>query len=264
MASLKRIRQIAVRMLMDYDRRQPNRIFTEEPSRWLSLADAYRVQRCVRDLRVSRGDRPCGYKIGCVSPVIQKQLGLNQPVRGFLWENECHSSGACLRASQYASLAIEGEIALHASRSPPSAARSDKELRSCFDGWFPIIELHQQVFAGPRSTSEELVAGNAMHAGFVRPDRRKRSVAALATVDQSVIRIEIDGVEVEKRSLTELPGGIWAGVRWLIADLDRTGGRLKRGEIILTGSPGRLIHVLPKNKVAVYCGACRVDLVIEP
>src|SRR5713226_170316 len=97
----KQFRQAAERMLTDYDCRKPNQIFAENSTGWLTLSDAYRIQGLVRDLRVSRGEKNCGYKIGCLSPAIQQQLGLSQPVRGFLWEGECYFSGARLHASQY-------------------------------------------------------------------------------------------------------------------------------------------------------------------
>jgi 2-keto-4-pentenoate hydratase len=130
------------------------------------VADAYRIQDRVAALRRARGERCVGYKIGCVGPAIQQQLGINHPVRGRLWDTELHSSGATLERRRFANLAIEGEIAVRLSRDLPAGA---SDVGSCVEGWFPIIELHQYVFRGNRATATELIAGNAMHAGIVLP-----------------------------------------------------------------------------------------------
>src|SRR5437870_3791827 len=87
------LHRVAVRMLADYDARRPNEIFTECGSDWLTLDDAYAVQQAVAELRRRRGEHLIGYKVGCVSPAIQNQFGLHQPVRGYVWESEAHISG---------------------------------------------------------------------------------------------------------------------------------------------------------------------------
>jgi 2-keto-4-pentenoate hydratase len=145
---------------------QPNALFAEQDRDWLTLEDAYALQRSVA-VRRARGERCVGYKVGCVSSAIQKQLGLDEPVRGYLWANERHESGACLDSARYVNLAIEGELALQLCR-VPSSQMWEKEL-DCIERCLPALELHQVVFRGRVATSQELIAGNAMHAGFVVP-----------------------------------------------------------------------------------------------
>src|SRR6266705_1588921 len=73
-------------MLADYDSHRPNEIFAERGTEWLTLDDAYTLQRAVAQLRVARGERSLGYKVGCLSSSVQEQLafpsqGEPQPVR---------------------------------------------------------------------------------------------------------------------------------------------------------------------------------------
>jgi len=70
------IRKVAERMLADYDAHRPNEIFAERGANWLTLDDAYTIQRAVAELRMARGERCIGYKLGCISTTIQRQLGL--------------------------------------------------------------------------------------------------------------------------------------------------------------------------------------------
>src|SRR5207245_10170285 len=85
--------RIAERMLADYDAHRPNEILAEGGKDCLTLDDAYAVQRAVAELRRKRGERCLGYKVGCLSAVIQRQLRLQSPVRGYLWQGVALVSG---------------------------------------------------------------------------------------------------------------------------------------------------------------------------
>jgi 2-keto-4-pentenoate hydratase len=256
-------------MLADYDAGRPNALFAERDRDWLTLEDAYALQRAVAALRRARGERCLGYKVGCVSPTIQKQLGLHQPVRGYLWASERHESGTCLKADRYVHLAIEGELALQL-RHVPSSRMREEELLGCIERCFPVLELHQAVFRGPVPTSQELVAGNAMHAGFVVP--AGGALAGPATtverdVDQLLcgeIRVELDGQSVETGFVNELPGGPLGSLRWLVTVLEQDRQTLRPDALVLTGSPGRLLPVRPGMKVTAHGAGQQAEILILP
>ena len=256
------VQRVAERMLADYDAHRPNEIFAERGTDWLTLDDAYVVQRTVAELRKARGEHCAGYKIGCLSPAIQKQLRLFQPVRGYVWESEAQISRCHLAQTSFVNLAIEGEIALCLSRDLPKCI-SDYDLSDCVARWFPVIELHNYVFRGAMPTSQELVAGNAMHAGFVASACSKNGdVAGLAHAE---IRIEIDGDLEETKNVATLEGGPLGSLRWLVSSLAPDDKEvLNAGTIVLTGSPGRLLPVGGNSAVAVMCEGERVEMFVEP
>lgn len=249
----------AKRMLADYDMRHLNTVFAERGPGTLTLEDAYALQRAIAELRMARGERCIGYKIGCVSLSIQEQFGLRRPVWGRLWESEAHHSGCGLSHAYFENLAIEGEIAVRLSRDVPADTACD--LASCVECWFPVIELHNYVFRGTVPTSQELIAGNAMHAGFVTPTVPMHGWrAALVGAE---IRVEFDGALVESIDLAALPGGPLGSIRSLAVLLAPTQERMKAGDIVLTGSPGRLFSVRGDTVVVVACQEQRVELFIE-
>ena len=261
------IQQAAERMLADYDAGRANELFAERGTAWLSLSDAYQVQRTVAELRIQRGERCLGYKIGCISPTIQKQFGLNEPVRGYVWNGEMLSSATHLSVGpwrpegrRFVNLAIEGEIAVRMGRSVALPV-SDSELANCIECWFPVIELHNYVFRGPTPTSQELVAGNAMHAGTVVPNASEIRSGRLP--DQVEIRIEIDGEVVEAKMASEVPGGPLGSMRWVASSLALRHEELRAHDIVLTGSPGRLILVSPDSHIVVMAEPYRVELFLE-
>ena len=267
--SAAELRSVAVRMLADYDAGRPNALFAERDRDWVTMEDAYAVQRAVAALRQARGERCVGYKVGCVSPAIQRQLGLHQPVRGYLWASERHESGTFLEHARYVHLAIEGELALQL-RAAPSSGTRGQDLLDCIERWFPVLELHQAVFRGCIPTSQELVAGNAMHAGFVVPTGGASASIATAVghaFDQlrcPEIRVELDGQPVETRSVDELPGGPLGSLRWLVSSLEQDHQRLPPDALVLTGSPNRLLRVVPGMKVAVNGAGQQVEILIGP
>jgi 2-keto-4-pentenoate hydratase len=72
-----RIGQWASRQLADYDAHDPGSLFAEGVV--LNVAQGYELQSAVAQLRRRRGERIVGYKVGCTSPKIRAQLGIDQP-----------------------------------------------------------------------------------------------------------------------------------------------------------------------------------------
>ena len=88
------ISHLAARQLRDYDARTPGTVFAEQLS--LGEEQAYAIQSEVCRLREQRGELVVGYKIGCTSPGIQQQLGIDHPVFGRLFDSERWPSGMSL------------------------------------------------------------------------------------------------------------------------------------------------------------------------
>ncbi|MGH8336372.1 MAG: 2-keto-4-pentenoate hydratase, partial [Gammaproteobacteria bacterium] len=159
---------LALRQLEDYDRHYPGLLFAN-PAFSLTLREAYEVQMRVAALRQQRGETVAGYKIGCVSEAVRRQLGLSAPVFGCIFENEFHHSGCVLEAALYEGLAIEGEFAVRLAADIAGPDYAGEQFSGALSSVFPVIELHNYVFRGPRQTAPELVANNAIHAGVVLP-----------------------------------------------------------------------------------------------
>ena len=90
------ITAIARRQLADYDAHRPGRLF-EDASFRLTVEEAYAVQMQTAVMRSARGEAIAGYKIGCVSKPVQRQLDLDRPVFGHLFATELYRSGVELK-----------------------------------------------------------------------------------------------------------------------------------------------------------------------
>lgn len=244
-SSASRIEGWASRQLADYDARNPGTIFGEGAV--LSVSDAYDLQSAVADLRCSRGERIIGYKIGCTSPKIREQFGINHCVTGRLYDTEKRSSGAEISRAKFAKLAIEGELAVELSHEPSVADFIESEIPACVARVFPVIELHNLVWRGGKPSAGELIANNAIHAGFVAGE----GVRPEDAVAEASLEIFADDRLLDECAGPSLIGTIRTSLQWLMGIVRDRGERLRAGQIILTGSIPSLIPINENCRIRV-------------
>ena len=250
--STSQITQWASRQLADYDAHNPGTIFAEGVV--LNVAEGYAVQSAVAQLRRRRGERIVGYKVGCTSPKIRLQLQIDHCVTGRLYDSERHLSGAVLSRSNYANLAIEGELAVELSREPSESDFVGVGIPACVSRVVPVIELHNHVMRGERPSAGELIAHNAIHAGFV----------AGAGVDCHEVRGEPSlAIFADDRLLDACAGPILvetisSSLKWLTQILRDRGEGLSAGQTVLTGSIPSLVPIREACHVRVDAPPCGV------
>jgi len=221
--------------------------YFEEAHPALSLTDAYAVQDQVRALRTAHGERVGGYKLGCLGPKIRETFQMDGPIRGTLFENEFHRSGTILSCSDYANLAIEGEMAIRIGADGAAA------------GVFPVIELHHLVLRGEPRTLPELIANNGLSAGAVFPVPEDRAV-----VPDAMLHVEINHTRVDTAPLWGFPGGFEATLAWLKTHLGESHLQLEPGQVVLAGTLGGIHPVRAGDEVRISLdGGAEVTLYVR-
>ena len=208
------------------------------------------MQAEVSRLRVRDGDKIAGYKVGCTSAEIERQFGLRGPIHAVLFESELRCSGARLDGSSFMNLAIEGEMA--------ARIGEDGEIAAIF----PAIELHNLVFRSEPKALAELIVNNGLNAGVVLPDEAV-GCEALGQGSAQSLRVLINGKSIDEGKLWSLPGGAGASLRWLKENLERHGGGLCPGHLVLTGTPLGIHCVHPGDHVEVVAGGHSVDCFVQ-
>ena len=215
----------------------------------LDVTQAYELQSAVSHLRSSRGERVIGYKVGCTSPTIREQLGIDHCVTGRLYDTERHTSGATLSRNGFASLAIEGELAVELSREPNENDFADLDVTgagipACVARVFPVIELHNLVMRGEQPSAGELIANNAINAGFVAGSGVSRNEFGDGeTLGSAALSIFSDDRLLEHCVGPALVQTITSSLKWLNEVVRDRGARLGAGQVILTGSIPSLIPI---------------------
>ena len=228
----------------------------------LSLAQAYSVQNGFVADRIRTQGKIVGWKVGCTSAAIRSQFGLSQPISGRLFEKEISRDGADLPLSGYVDGAMEAELYFRLGRDLEGEV-SDAQITQAIAGVGPGIEMHNYRFWYGRPTSQELIASNGLHAGFVLG--REKAWSSESEVNSEEVAVVINGeVRAVARCSEIMGGGPLRSLRWLVHHVAERGQRLHAGEIVIPGSATRLIRVGVGDRIEARfsgLGSCHARII---
>ena len=165
-------------------------------------------------------------------------------MRGFLFDTEQYESGVALSLESFTNLAIEGELAIELSREPREEDFTGHLLPPCISRIFPVIELHNHVMRGQQASAGELIANNAIHAGFISGKGGLTPSHFSETMfDEAQLEIFRDNHLLGQCEGQLLLETIYSSLKWLWRELLQSNDRLRAGQIILTGSIQNLFPV---------------------
>jgi 2-keto-4-pentenoate hydratase len=226
----------------------------------LTIQEAYRIQKQVIEHRILDGERPVGYKVGCTSKAIRAQFGLLEPVIGRIMAPHLFSDGARLRLDEFVDCAVEPEFVFRIGTDITQNFLSSREVVTAIDYISPGIEIHNYLFRYGTPTSQELIASNAIHAGLVVGSQRVNPRGL--DLDLEGFGIYVDG-ELEASGIgAEIMGGPLISLRWLATKLLDQGEVLRQGDLVIPGSPVRLVSVARPGIVRstlTHCGSVVAD-----
>jgi 2-oxo-3-hexenedioate decarboxylase len=196
----------------------------------------------LRRLRVARGEKPVGYKIGFTNRSIWQRYGVHQPIWGPVWDSTTTLLDEATARVSLAGLSqarLEPEVVFGFS-SAPRAGMSLTELQDCLD-WvahgFEIVHTH---FDGWRFTAADTVADFALHGRLrVGPRVPVQGWTTLAD-DLAALRVDLlcDGKPVDSgQGAVVLDGPLNALRLWIDAMAQHTPGwPVQAGDVVTTGT----------------------------
>lgn len=206
------------------------------------VAAAYRVQSHNVRARINQGRCIVGRKIGLTSPAVQKQLGVDQPDFGVLFDDFDVTGNATVDSSRLLQPRIEAEIAFILSesiRSPITVADAPDYI----DTVAAAFEIVDSRIAGWDITLADTVADNASSGLYVLGDIVSRTAAPeLAEVTMTMTA---DGEQVSAGRGSDCLGSPWEALVWLANTSLSYGAPLQTGEVILSGALGPMVPVAP-------------------
>jgi 2-oxo-3-hexenedioate decarboxylase len=188
----ERIETLARQMLAAYDDATCVALPSADAA-GLVTHEAYAVGKRLRALRIERGERPVGWKIGFTNRSLWARYGVDQPMWAPVWDTTLRvldGTDGRLSLKGLSQPRIEPEIAF-CMRTAPRAGLSLEELQGCI-GWvthaFEIVHTH---FEGWRFTPADTAADFALHGRlFVGPRVPVAGWPRLAA-DLSALRVEL-------------------------------------------------------------------------
>lgn len=187
-----------------------------DPEPDLDLDTAYAVQDALTALRVSRGARRIGWKLGYTSAAMRAQMGVEAPNLGPLLDTMLVGDGRV--PSALVQPRAEPEIALVIGEDG-AVARARAAL-----------EIVDSVWRGYRFTLELNTADGSSAAGVVLgPPLPTDGLDALPVV------LHRDGEVVGEATGAAAMGNPFAALDWLAGELARRGTGLRPGDVVITG-----------------------------
>ncbi len=197
-------------------------------SRTLSMAQAYDVQDQITALRLGRGERVVGWKLGYTSVAMREQMGVDEPNQGPLTDAMLLPSGASV-PDHALQPRVEPEIGLRLSRRLAGPTTTAEALAACSDA-IACLEVVDSVWTRYQFRIQDNTADGSSAAWVVVG-------AALPMDDLPSVRVSLsrDGVEVATAVGAAAGGHPASGVGWLAGQLALRGHALQPGDLVITG-----------------------------
>jgi 2-oxo-3-hexenedioate decarboxylase len=228
----------------------------------LSMDDAYRIQEELRRRRVARGARLVGLKAGLTSRAKMRQMGVTEPVFGFLADAHAVADGGEVKVSELIHPKVEPELVfvLRAPLRGPGCHVA--AVLAATDFVLAGLEVIDSRYRDFKFDLPSVVADNCSSSRFAVGGRMLRPGGLdLATLG---VVLERNGETVALAAGAAVLGHPAAAVAALANHLGARGEHLPAGALVLSGGVTEAVPVEPGDHVAVHVqhlGTCSLRFV---
>ena len=263
---------VHLELARELDRAEQTRVQLEHFSKRfpsIEIADSYAIQQAWTRLKLARGRRLRGHKIGLTSRVMQVQSRIDEPDFGALFDDMFFDSGAAVPVGRFILPRVEVELGFVLSQplmlAPDEPPPTVERVLAATEYVVPALEIidarieqFDRVSKVPRRVFDT-IADNAASAGVVTGGRRIRP---------NSVDLRWCGALLGKNGSIEESGLAAAvldhpanGIAWLAKKLARFGEGLAAGEFVLAGSFTRPVAATGGDVFEVDYGPLgRVDI----
>jgi 2-oxo-3-hexenedioate decarboxylase len=213
-------------------------------------AQAYAVTATACRMRIERGEKLTGRKIGFTNRGIWDEFNVDAPIWGYMYEPGVALLDAPLALAPFCEPMIEPEIAIFLARDP-APGMDERDLLECV-GWIAHgFEIVQSLFPAWKFKVADTIANFGMHGALrLGPPLAVTAQNRDALFDSLVnfsVALSRDGVQVDTGRGSNVLGGPLSALRHLVELLARDPDNppLGAGEIITTGTLTRAFPVKP-------------------
>lgn len=212
----------------------------------LTTDDAYAIQAINRDVWTGRGRRIVGTKIGLTSLAVQRQLGVEEPDYGYLFDDMQIVPAGSIAPGRLLQPKVEAEIAFLLRSDIARPLASHAEAAAAIDHAVPALEIVDSRIADWDIAMVDTVADNASSGLFVIGT----DAVELNRIDLAgcIMRMERNGCLVSEGAGAACLGNPLNALQWLSEARCKRGDPLRAGEIILSGALGPMVPANPGDR----------------
>jgi 2-keto-4-pentenoate hydratase len=213
---------------------------------------AYAVQqRFTRD-RLAAGARIVGRKIGLTSPAVQRQLGVDRPDFGVLFDDMDVSGLAEVPSGRLLQPKTEAEVAFVLGEGLADGPLDVAQIRGAVAYAVAALEIVDSRIAGWDITFGDTVADNASSGLFLLGERRL-TLEEFQPVEVPMV-LRLGSEVVSEGSGAACLGDPLHALSWLARTARQLGDPLHAGQVVLSGALGPMVATPPGSVVAADLG----------
>jgi 2-keto-4-pentenoate hydratase len=213
---------------------------------------AYAVQSINTAFWVAAGRKIIGRKIGLTAASVQRQLGVDQPDFGVLFDYMLVPDRGLLAANRVLQAKVEGEVAFVLARDLDNPRASPLDLMAAIAYALPAVEIVDSRIADWKITIADTVADNASSGYFVLGSE-PRSLAGLDLMNCGMV-LTIDGAIMSVGAGAACLGHPLNAAAWLARALAIRGERLRAGDVVMSGALGPMVALSSGVQIRVTIG----------
>ena len=207
-------------------------------------ASAYAIQTEWTQLRLARGEKIAGRKIGLTAKAIQQQLGVSEPDYGALWQSSFYAAKAGkveIPAGDFMQPRLEGEVAFLIGKRLSGPGLSAADVLAATEACALGVEIVASRIADWKIKLADTIADNASYGGFtLGPWDKQMRDADLAALE---LRIEHNGAPAGQGLGAAVLGNPAASTAWLANKLGEFGVALEPGDVVISGAITKMLPV---------------------
>lgn len=217
------------------------------------LDDAYEVQLLQVRSRLAEGRIVKGHKVGLTAPAMQKQLGVDQPDYGHLFDDMFHAEHSAIPMTRFLQPRIEPEIAFVLKKPLSGPGVTAAEALAAVDFVLPSLEIVDSRIRDWKIGLFDTIADNASSGAVVLGSRP-------TPVDAVDLRLTGCTLTKNAQVVATGAGGAVLGsplnsLVWLANTVGARGVVLEAGHVVLPGSCTSMVPVAAGDTVtATFAG----------
>ncbi len=213
----------------------------------LTMADGYAVQDALLDRHIAEGARIVGAKLGLTSVAKQQEMGVHEPIGGWLTDRMALAWGEPLDTSTLGQPRCEPEIAFLLGRDLAGTETTAADVLAATDSVMTAIEVLDSRYRDYRFTLPDVLADDASAARYVLGPGVPVRGLDLAGCAVSFHR---SGRLMGSATGAAVMGDPAEAVAWWVRHLGRSGRGLTAGMVVLSGALMGAHAVAPGDTVS--------------
>lgn len=200
----------------------------------LTVEEAYLVQEELVNIKLEEGKRIIGPKMGLTSQAKMKQMNVNEPIYGYVFDYMLIENGGKARLKDQIHPKVEAEIAFVIGEDIEGPGVTAEDVLAKTEYVIPALEIIDSRYENFNFTLPDVIADNASTSrvvfgtSFHKPEKFE--------LDLVGVTLNINGEVKELGAGAAVLGHPAEAIAMLANMLSRKGEKVRKGDVILSGA----------------------------